>query len=267
MSLLELHRVSVTYPGPEGTGTQALSAVDLTVEAGELLCVIGPSGCGKSTLLNLLAGFAVPTAGQVLFAGQAVTRPGPERAMVFQDPALFPWLTAAGNVEFVLRIAGCPRAERRERVNTLLTLVGLSGFEQTHPHQLSGGMKQRVALARALALQPRVLLMDEPFGALDALTRERLQDELLRLWQETGTTIVFVTHSVEEAAYLGDRVVVMSARPGAVHGAVPVALPRPRSRVESHMCALKHDLLQLLPSSADNTVAACTCACMARNER
>lgn len=259
MALVELAGVFVVYPSPVNGGVIALTGLDLRVQSGEFVCVLGPSGCGKSTLLNLVAGFALPTGGQVLFEGRAVERPGPERAMVFQDPALFPWLSVAGNIEFVLRMARTPRPARAAQVAELIALVGLEGFEHSHPHELSGGMRQRVALARALALQPRVLLMDEPFGALDALTRERLQDELLRVWRETGTTIIFVTHSVEEAAYLGDRVVVMSARPGTIHGSLPVTVPRPRSRVEAHVCQVKHDLLELLPADQPTSAEGCCC--------
>jgi len=259
--LIELSGLNLTYNGAASQPVTALQDLSLTVSPGELVCLIGPSGCGKSTLLNLIAGFLTPTSGRVQVGGQPVTAPGPDRAMVFQDPALFPWLTVAGNIEFVLRMQGQGRREREQARERLVKLVGLEEFERAHPHELSGGMRQRVAIARALALQPRVLLMDEPFGALDAQTRERLQDELLQLWQETGTTILFVTHSVEEAAYLGDRVIVLSERPGTVREEVVVGVARPRSRVEADICNLKHHLFDLLPgASADSHSKPC-CSC------
>jgi len=260
-SIIELHNLSVTYNGAAATPVMALRGLSLSVAEGELLCLIGPSGCGKSTLLNLIAGFVPPTGGQVLFGGRRVQAPGPERAMVFQDPALFPWLSVAGNIDFVLRMERQPKARREEIRRRLISLVGLESFERAHPHELSGGMRQRVALARALAMEPQVLLMDEPFGALDAQTRERLQDELLRLWEETGTTILFVTHSVEEAAYLGDRVVVLSERPGTVLETVAVDVQRPRSRVDSPICNLKQHLFDLLPGAANRSQDGPCCQC------
>ncbi len=264
MPLLELHNVHVTYNGNGNGGVVALGGISLDVEEGELLAVIGPSGCGKSTLLNLIAGFIGPDRGRVVFSGRPVQRPGPERAVVFQDGALFPWLTVAGNIDFVMRMQRRPKADRAQVQRELIDLVGLGGFEHAHPHELSGGMRQRVAIARALAMEPRVLLMDEPFGALDAQTRERLQDELLRIWRQTQKTIVFVTHNVEEAAYLGDRVVVMSRRPGTIVQEVPVELGRPRSRTEPGVCGLKSRLFHLLagaePGEADQSTQACACA-------
>lgn len=246
MPLIEVERVAVTYDGYGNGGVRALDAIDLTVEEGETLMVIGPSGCGKSTLLNLIAGFIAPVEGCVRFSGQPVSAPGPERAMVFQDGALFPWLTVDANIDFVMRMQRRPRVQREQTRRALIGLVGLEGFEHAHPHELSGGMRQRVAIARALAMEPRVLLMDEPFAALDAQTRERLQDELLRIQRRTGKTVVFVTHNVEEAAYLGDRVIVLSQRPGTVLEVVPVALGRPRSRTEAALCRLKARLFSLL---------------------
>lgn len=261
MALVEMTGVSVIYPsGNGGRDVPALQGIDVRVEAGELLAVIGPSGCGKTTLLNLIAGFVHPTSGQVTLDGKAVNEPGPDRAVVFQDAALFPWLSVTGNIDFVLRMQHRSSAERAATVRHMIDLVGLSGFERAHPHELSGGMRQRVAIARALALEPRVLLMDEPFGALDAQTRERLQDEVLRIWQETRATIVFVTHNVEEAAYLGDRVAVMSAHPGAIIQTVPVSLPRPRSRLAPSLCNIKRDLFDLLPLSAGSGEGQCCCS-------
>ncbi|MEV7171504.1 ABC transporter ATP-binding protein [Streptomyces sp. NPDC093224] len=201
----------------------ALDGIDLEIRSGEFLVVVGPSGCGKSTLLDLLGGLSAPTAGRILLDGKPVTGPGLDRGIVFQQYALLPWRTALGNVEFGLEATGVPRRERKERAREFLDLVGLGGFEDRHPHQLSGGMRQRVAIARSLAYDPDVLLMDEPFAALDAQTRESLQDELRRIWQRTGKTVVFITHGIEEAVYLGQRVAVMTSRPGRIKEIVPVA--------------------------------------------
>ncbi|MEW2586913.1 ABC transporter ATP-binding protein [Streptomyces virginiae] len=201
----------------------ALDGIDLEIESGEFLVVVGPSGCGKSTLLDLLGGLSTPTAGRILLDGEPVTGPGLDRGIVFQQYALLPWRTALGNVEFGLEATGVPRRQRKSRAREFLDLVGLSGFEDRHPHQLSGGMRQRVAIARSLAYDPDVLLMDEPFAALDAQTRESLQDELRRIWQRTGKTVVFITHGIEEAVYLGQKVAVMTSRPGRIKEIVPVA--------------------------------------------
>ncbi|MEU2395474.1 ABC transporter ATP-binding protein [Streptomyces sp. NPDC007369] len=201
----------------------ALDGIDLEIRSGEFLVVVGPSGCGKSTLLDLLGGLSAPTAGRILLDGKEVTGPGLDRGIVFQQYALLPWRTAQGNVEFGLEATGVPRRQRAARAKEFLDLVGLTGFEDRHPHQLSGGMRQRVAIARSLAYDPDVLLMDEPFAALDAQTRESLQDELRRIWQSTGKTVVFITHGIEEAVYLGQRVAVMTSRPGRVKQVVPVS--------------------------------------------
>ncbi|MFJ8588802.1 ABC transporter ATP-binding protein [Streptomyces sp. NPDC093595] len=203
----------------------ALDGIDLTVGAGEFLVVVGPSGCGKSTLLDLLGGLARPTSGRILLDGTPVTGPGLDRGIVFQQYALLPWRTAQGNVEFGLEATGVPRRERAARAAEFLALVGLTGFEGRHPHELSGGMRQRVAIARSLAYDPDVLLMDEPFAALDAQTRESLQDELVRIWQRTGKTVVFITHGIDEAVRLGQRVAVMTSRPGRIKEVVPIDLP------------------------------------------
>jgi NitT/TauT family transport system ATP-binding protein len=201
----------------------ALDGIDLEIAAGEFVVLVGPSGCGKSTLLDLLGGLTQPTGGRILLDGTPVTGPGLDRGIVFQQYALLPWRTAQGNVEFGLEATGVPRRQRGARAREFLDLVGLSGFEERHPHELSGGMRQRVAIARSLAYDPDVLLMDEPFAALDAQTRESLQDELLRIWQRTGKTVVFITHSIDEAVYLGQRVAVMTSRPGRIKQIVPVA--------------------------------------------
>jgi NitT/TauT family transport system ATP-binding protein len=212
----------------KGSARAALATVDLDVAAGEFVSIVGPSGCGKSTLLDLVAGHAQPATGSVTVGGAPVTGPGPDRMLVFQEHALFPWLTVQENVEFGLRSAGVGAALRAETATLWIARVGLADAAGLHPHELSGGMRQRVALARAFALAPQVLLMDEPFSALDAPSRDRLHVELQGLWRETGTTIIFVTHNVREAVVLGDRVVVMSSGPGRIIAEVPVTLPRPR---------------------------------------
>jgi NitT/TauT family transport system ATP-binding protein len=224
---LLLRNVTRRYRGSSGE-VHALDDVSLEVAEGEFLMLVGPSGCGKSTLLNIVAGLDHADEGDVLVDGLPVLGPGRDRALVFQDGALFPWLTVIQNVEFGLREAGIGKAERREKANRYLSMVGLSRFTDHAIHELSGGMKQRVALVRALVLEPKVLLMDEPFSALDAMTREDLYVELQSLWQERSTTVVFVTHNVREAVTLGDRVVIMAPRPGRVLQDFPIGILRPR---------------------------------------
>ncbi|GLW47240.1 ABC transporter ATP-binding protein [Streptomyces sp. NBRC 14336] len=202
----------------------ALDGIDLEIADGEFVVLVGPSGCGKSTLLDLLGGLTQPTSGRILLEGEPITGPGLDRGIVFQQYALLPWRTAQGNVEFGLEATRVPRRQRAARAREFLDLVGLTGFEDRHPHELSGGMRQRVAIARSLAYDPQVLLMDEPFAALDAQTRESLQDELLSIWQRTGKTVVFITHGIDEAVYLGQRVAVMTSRPGRIKQIVPVSL-------------------------------------------
>jgi len=211
-----------------GQGTLVLDDVSVSVAPAGFTCLLGPSGCGKSTLLNMIAGFVEPDEGEILVDGRRVTAPGAERGMVFQEYALFPWLTAAENIAFGPEGKGLPRAELKRVVDSYLRLVGLEKFGDHYPNRLSGGMRQRVALARALANRPRVLLMDEPFGALDALTRQVLQEELLRIWLAEKTTIVFVTHSIREAVALGTTVVVMTRRPGRIKETLPIDMPYPR---------------------------------------
>ena len=229
-----------------GREVVALDGIDLAVAPGELVCLLGPSGCGKSTLLNAIAGFAPPTAGTLAANGREVVGPGPDRAMVFQEYALFPWMTVEANVAFGLELKGEPRAAIAGRVEALLRQLGLWEFRDRFPKDLSGGMRQRVAIARVLAIDPPMLLMDEPFGALDALTRRNLQDELLRIWSSLQKTIVFVTHGIEEAIYLADRVVVMTYRPGRVKRVVPVALPRPRDTASPEFNILKREVTELV---------------------
>lgn len=207
---------------------KVLDDINLQIEEGEFMCLLGPSGCGKSTLLNIVAGLETPSEGQVQLDGMPVKGPGPDRGVVFQQYALFPWLTVRGNVEFGLRLKKISREERNRIVERVLNLVGLQEFRDAWPKELSGGMKQRVAIARAYALDPMVLLMDEPFGALDALTRTQLQDNLAETWHAQQKTVLFVTHDVDEAIFLGTRVVVFSPRPGRVMEILPVILPTPR---------------------------------------
>lgn len=209
----------------------ALRDVNLQVKNGEFLTIVGPSGCGKSTFLDMVAGLATPSSGQILIDGREISGPGLDRGIVMQGYALFPWRTVRQNVEFGLEIKKVPQSERAAISEKYIDLVGLHEFENHYPHELSGGMKQRVAIARALAYDPEVLLMDEPFAALDAQTRETLQDELLRIWEETKKTIIFVTHSIDEAVFLADRVAVMSTNPGTIREIVDVKLPRPRQGV------------------------------------
>jgi NitT/TauT family transport system ATP-binding protein len=206
----------------------ALTDLTLAVERGEFVSIVGPSGCGKSTFLNVVLGLIRHDSGTLELDGTPITGPSQERAMVFQEFGLLPWRTVAANVELGLELKGMPGAERAARATQLIKLVGLNGFEGHYPHELSGGMKQRVGLARALATEPEVLLMDEPFAALDAQTRDLMQTELLQIWERTQKTVLFVTHSIEEAAYLSDRVIVMTARPGRTKDVLPIRLPRPR---------------------------------------
>jgi len=234
----------------------ALEGIDVQVEPGEFLCMVGPSGCGKSTLLHMIAGLDHPTAGEIELDGRPVHGPGPDRILIFQELGLFPWLTALGNVEFGLRMKGQGKKEARYTARHFLNLVHLSQFEHHHIHQLSGGMKQRVALARALAMQPDVLLMDEPFAALDSQTRDLLHDELERVWSETGQTIIFVTHNVREAVRLGDRVLVLSYRPGRIKNELRISLPRPRHIEDSDVARTAKKILGYLREEIDKSVRA-----------
>lgn len=217
MSALDIRNISMSFELPNGSSVQALENVSMNLKAGELLSVLGPSGCGKTTLLNILAGFLAPTDGVIELNGHQVHGPDAERGMVFQQGALFEWMNVEENVQFGPRMKGMQKAERDEVSNHLLDIVGLQDFKEKAVYELSGGMQQRVALARCLANEPDVILMDEPLGALDALTREKMQSLVLKLWKETGKTIILITHSVEEALLLGERLVVMAPRPGRIH--------------------------------------------------
>jgi NitT/TauT family transport system ATP-binding protein len=226
MSQIVIEGVSHTYRPAHGRPVLALEDVSLEVRVGEFVALLGPSGCGKSTLLYLIGGFLPTETGKILIDGKAVAGPGPDRGIVFQNFALFPWKTVRANILYGLERQGLPRQEREQRAQAFVDLVGLKGFEDSYPSQLSGGMKQRTALARTLAFDPEILLMDEPFGALDAQTRSLMQAELLRIWQRTPKTVIFVTHDVQEAVFLADRVAVMSARPGRIKAIVETAFDK-----------------------------------------
>ncbi|WP_040835250.1 ABC transporter ATP-binding protein [Nocardia brevicatena] len=246
---LRLEQVTKQFPirGQKKDFT-AIRDITIDVAPGEFLVLVGPSGCGKSTLLDLLGGLSTPTSGRILLDGEPLTGPGLDRGIVFQQYALLPWRTARKNIEFGLEVKGLPAAERRELAEHHLELVGLQGFGDRHPHELSGGMKQRVAIARSLAFDPEVLLMDEPFAALDAQTRESLQDELLRIWEATGKTILFITHGIDEAIYLGQRVAVLTSRPGRIKHIVDIDIDRDVDDVRSAagFRALRHRIWSLL---------------------
>ncbi|MBI1752900.1 MAG: ABC transporter ATP-binding protein [Acidobacteria bacterium] len=250
MSHISIRGVHQTFQSG-GQSIQALQAIDLEIPRGQFVCLLGPSGCGKSTLLNAVAGFHQPTSGTIFVEGSAITEPGPDRGMVFQEYALFPWMTVEQNIAFGLQVKKTPKPAIRTKVDELLGLLHLQDFRKRHPKDLSGGMRQRVAIARVLAIDSPILLMDEPFGALDALTRRTLQDELLRLWLELKKTILFVTHSIEEALYLADRTVVMTYRPGTIKRDLPIDLPRPRDVASPAFNALKKELSQLLMEEQD----------------
>jgi NitT/TauT family transport system ATP-binding protein len=248
-SLVHLDGVTLTFADYSGRKpVEVLGGVELEVDPGEFVSIIGPSGCGKSTLLALVAGYLAPSSGDVLFAGEPIRRPGRERMMVFQQPALFPWLTAAENVAYGLKLqanrAVCTSVD--ERVASLLELVQLTQFARHYPSELSGGMRQRLEIARALAVDPQLLLMDEPLGALDALTRRTMQREVLRIWAETRKTILFVTHDIDEAVVLSDRIYAMTPRPSTVREVVEIALPRPRHRDDPAIAKLSRHLSSLL---------------------
>ncbi|HEY7317074.1 MAG TPA: ABC transporter ATP-binding protein [Candidatus Binatia bacterium] len=241
VSFIQARNVSLSFRPKNREPVNALNNFTIEVARGEFVSIVGPSGCGKSTFLNIVLGLIKPDTGEIRLDGTPVTGPSQERAMVFQEFGLLPWRTVAANVELGLELKGVAAAERAGRATELIKLVGLGGFERHYPHELSGGMKQRVGLARALATEPEVLLMDEPFAALDAQTRDLMQAELLDIWERTKKTVLFVTHSIEEAAYLSDRVIVMTARPGRTKSVLKINLPRPRD-YEMRLCAEFNDI-------------------------
>ena len=246
-SSLRVHEVSKSFPAPDDplARREALSNISLSIAAGELVSLIGPSGCGKSTLLRLIAGLDSADSGEVLIGSEPINEPGAERGLVFQDPNLFPWLTVRRNIETGL-VARRVLREKRNEVDEFMRLVGLEAFGGAYPHHLSGGMAQRVALARALINHPKVLLLDEPLGALDAFTRMRMQDEVLRLWENRRTTMLLVTHDIDEAIYMSDRIMIMTQRPGRIDRIITNAMARPRDRSSSDFLRLRSDILELL---------------------
>ena len=236
--------------GSDANRVVALNDVSLTIGKDEFVCVVGPSGCGKTTLLNLLAGFEPPTLGQVRAFGHEIKAPGPDRTMMFQDYALFPWLTVKGNIEYGLKRRGIGRDERKHIIQHYVDLIDLRGFERKYPQQLSGGMRQRVALARALAVNPSVLLMDEPFAALDSFTRERMQDELVSVWQREKKAVFFITHNIDEAIKLADRIVVMSPRPGRIVEIIAVNARRPRDVDSEENVKIAREVREMLHAAS-----------------
>lgn len=227
---IEVRNVCKAFYNKRGEELQALVNISLDVYQGEFVCLLGPSGCGKSTLLNIMAGFDTPSLGEVRIDGNKVNGPDPRYITIFQDYGLFPWRSVLGNVEYGLEVRGVPLRERRETAMKYIQMVGLQGFLHSHPHELSGGMRQRVAIARALAVDPEIIFMDEPFGALDAMTRLKMQEEIARIWQEKQKTIIFVTHDIDEAVYLADRIVVMTPHPGRIKNIIDVPIGRSRDR-------------------------------------
>ena len=246
-SSLSLHGIGKSFPSPDDPLSRhaALQSVSLSMTAGELVALIGPSGCGKSTLLRLIAGLDTPDSGELTIGGEPITGPSAERGLVFQDPNLFPWLTVRRNIEAGL-VARHVLNEKRHEVDEFMRLVGLEAFANAFPHHLSGGMAQRVALARALVNHPKALLLDEPLGALDAFTRMKMQDEVLRLWEARRTTMVLVTHDIDEAIYMSDRILMMSQRPGRIERTIPIQLARPRDRSSSEFLRLRSEILEHL---------------------
>jgi ABC-type nitrate/sulfonate/bicarbonate transport system ATPase subunit len=244
-SVLLVRDVSKKFPSPDGSFVAALDRVTLTVPAGDMVALIGPSGCGKSTLLRLIAGLDTPTSGELRVGSESIIGPSAEHGLMFQDPNLFPWLTVRRNIQAGLVARGVLR-QHRDEVDEFMRLVGLEMFADVYPHQLSGGMAQRAALARALVNHPRVLLLDEPLGALDQFTRMRMQDEVLRLWQARGTTMLLVTHDIDEAIYMSDRIALLTPRPGRIERMIEVTLPRPRQRNGAAFLQLRAAILDML---------------------
>lgn len=253
-SAVRVHEICKSFPVLDAPGTSrlALGGISFSIAAGELVSLVGPSGCGKSTLLRLIAGLDVPDSGELLVGNEKIVGPSAERGLVFQDPNLFPWLTVRRNIEAGLAARGVLH-EKRNEVDEFMRLVGLETFGNVYPHHLSGGMAQRVALARALINHPKVLLLDEPLGALDAFTRMRMQDEVLRLWQARRTTMLLVTHDIDEAIYMSGRIIIMTQRPGKIEQIIRIALERPRDRSSSEFLRLRGDILELLHFAGNKT--------------
>jgi NitT/TauT family transport system ATP-binding protein len=255
MAAIELRNIVKTFSDPKrGRELLTLDHIDLDIEANDFVCLLGPSGCGKSTLLNIVAGFEHPTSGVARVDGRIIDRPGSDRGVVFQQPTLMPWLTVIDNVAFHLRLKGVPKHERRARAREFIELVGLTGFEHHHPSELSGGMNQRVGIARALLMNPRVILMDEPFAALDAQTKLEMQEELVAIWQRHRCTIIFVTHSVDEALVLGNKIVIMTRRPGRIRDCVDFDMPRPRDITSPAFNDTKRHVLRLIREESTRIV-------------
>ncbi|MDD3977308.1 ABC transporter ATP-binding protein [Methanomicrobium antiquum] len=246
MSLLSIENLKKVFSEGEEDEVVALDNINLAIEDEEFICLVGPSGCGKTTLLRIIAGLDTPTSGQALLVDKAIEGPDPERGMVFQEYSLFPWLSVIDNIAFGLEMKGVSKPERMQTAGKYLELVGLSQFSNSYPHELSGGMRQRVAIARALANDPKLLLMDEPFGALDAQTRNMMQRELLEIWHRAKKTIIFITHSVDEAVFLADRIIVMSPRPGKIRDVVEINIPRCRERTSPEFADLRKYVLSLM---------------------
>jgi len=252
MSGVIVENLSKAFPKEDGDVIWALKDINLEIRDEEFICLVGPSGCGKTTLLRIIAGLESPTTGRVIVDGNVVTGPDPRRGMVFQEYSLFPWQKVIDNIAFGLEMRGVGKEERRRIGERYLEMVGLSQFRDAYPYELSGGMRQRVAIARALANDPDVLLMDEPFGALDAQTRNRMQGELLSIWEQTKKTILFVTHSVDEAVYLSDRIVVLTPRPGSVREIVEIPWPRPRDRTSIEFADVRRKVLRMIEDTENS---------------
>jgi len=252
MSGVIIENLSKAFPKEDGDVIWALKDINLEIRDEEFVCLVGPSGCGKTTLLRIIAGLESPTTGRVIVDGNVVTGPDPRRGMVFQEYSLFPWQKVIDNIAFGLEMRGVGKEERRKIGERYLEMVGLSQFRDAYPYELSGGMRQRVAIARALANDPDVLLMDEPFGALDAQTRNRMQGELLSIWEQTKKTILFVTHSVDEAVYLSDRIVVLTPRPGSVQEIVEIPWPRPRDRTSIEFADVRRKVLRMIEDTENS---------------
>ena len=243
---LKLRNISKTFTSEKGEKVESLSSISLDIENQEFVCLLGPSGCGKTTLLRIIAGLDQASTGTVELGGTLIDRPNPQLAMIFQEYSLYPWRTVVANIDFGLEIRKIPKEERHSIVKKYVEIVGLAGFENNYPYELSGGMRQRVAVARALAVDPSILLMDEPFGALDAQTRNMLQQEILKIWEKTKKTILFVTHSVDEAVFMADRIVVLTPRPGRICEVIPIPSTRPRDRTSVEFAKVRRYVLDLI---------------------